>query len=168
VDEVLQRVRADIAHYGWHVGKIPGDDRAPAWAFTIGLEASFQHPEVVVFGLDLETAHRLLNQVGLLVKQRGGFKDGERAAGVLERHTVVFRRVAPRWNPVFLGNVAWFYENEAVPALQCFWPDAAGRHPWDEGFDDSLRALQPLLFETSIEAALSPSLAQVLREEGAL
>lgn len=169
MDEVRRRVQADIDRYGWHVGKIPGDDRAPSWAFTIGLFASFQQPELVVFGLDLETAHRLLNQAGLLVKRnRGGFEDGRLASGILEDHSVAFRRIAPRWHPVFLGNVAWFYEEDDTPALQCFWPDPTGRHPWDEGFDDSLRPLQPLLFESSVEAALTPDLARALREEGAL
>ncbi|MGH0035529.1 MAG: DUF4262 domain-containing protein [Myxococcota bacterium] len=168
MDPVLQRVRADIAGYGWHVGKIPGDERAPSWAFTIGLHESFGHAELVTFGLDLETAHRLLNQIGLFVKRGQAFADGERAPGILETHTVAFRRVAPRWLSPFLGNVAWYYGSEDTPVLQCFWPDASGRHPWEEGFDPSLGDLQPLLYETAVETALSPALAQVLREEDAL
>jgi hypothetical protein len=168
VDEVERRVRADIAHYGWHVGKVEGDERAPSWAFTIGLFESFGHAELVVFGLDLETGHRLLNQVGLLVKRGHVFRDGERSEGILADHNVAFRSVAAPWHPVFLGNVAWFYQRADTPALQCFWPDAGGRHPWDAGFDASLRVLQPLLYETTVDAALSADLAAVLREEGAL
>ncbi len=168
MDEVRQRVRSDIERFGWHVGKIPGDDRAPPWTFTIGLRESFGHPELIVFGLDLETGHRLLNQIGLAIKQGTRFEDGVRSAGILENHDVGFRSVEPRWQPVFAGNVAWYYEDTDVPILQCFWPDPTGRLPWDAGFDDDLSPLQPRLYEAEAERALSRDFEALLREEGAL
>lgn len=168
MDEVEARVRADVERHGWHVAKIPGDDRAPSWAFTIGLQQAFDHPEVAVFGLELETAHRLLNQIGLQIKQGTRFEAGRAYDGILEGHQCAFREVLARWLPVFFGNVAWFYERDDVPVLQCYWPDPTGRHPWDEGFDPAWSDLQPRLSEAEPGLALSDSLAQVLREEGAL
>ena len=52
-EEMARRVRADIDEHGWHVAKIEGDDRVPPWAFTIGFGDSFDHPEVLVAGMQL-------------------------------------------------------------------------------------------------------------------
>ena len=130
MDEAELRVRSDVDTYGWHVAKIGGDDRAPPWAFTIGLEQSFGHPEVLVFGMELELLHALLNQIGELVKHGRSFDPGERADGLLEQNPPEFRSVDPRWQGAFTGNAAWFYRERSFRVLQCFWPDSTGRMPW--------------------------------------
>jgi len=168
VDEVDRRVRSDVDAHGWHVVKIMGDDRAPPWAFTIGLEHSFSHPEVLIFGMELELLHRLLNHVGALVRTGRRFDDVERPAGVLEKHPPAFRPVLARWHGAFVGNAAWFYRERPFRVLQCFWPDAAGHLPWDANFDPAWAGRQPLLFLDDEQTALGAGLAHVLREEGAL
>jgi hypothetical protein len=52
-------MQADIATYGWHVIKVFEDDEGPSFAFTIGLYKRFGHPELVVFGLPLDTGAEL-------------------------------------------------------------------------------------------------------------
>jgi hypothetical protein len=54
------QIEADIATYGWHVIEVLEDDEGPAFAFTIGLYKRFEHPELVVFGLPLDTMHLML------------------------------------------------------------------------------------------------------------
>ena len=168
MDEADLRVRSDIETYGWHVAKIAGDDKAPPWAFTIGLEHSFEHPEVLVIGMELELLHGLLNQIGEQVKRGRRFQAGERPEGVLERHPPAFRLALPRWHGAFVGNAAWFYREQNFRVLQCFWPDADGHLPWDEAFDPAWRGRQPLLFLDDESEALGEPLARVLHEEGAL
>ena len=168
MDEAELRVRSDVDTYGWHVAKIGGDERAPPWAFTIGLEHSFEHPEVLVFGMELELLHGLLNQIGELVKSGRSFEPGERAAGVLEQNPPEFRSVDPRWYGAFVGNAAWFYRERNFRVLQCFWPDASGRLPWEAEFDPAWQGRQPLLFLEGEQEALGKPLAAVLRDEGAL
>ncbi|MCG8589361.1 MAG: DUF4262 domain-containing protein [Proteobacteria bacterium] len=168
MDEIAARVRADIERYGWHVAKIPGEDPVPAWAFTIGLRERFQHPELAVFGIDLELLHPLLNRLGSEVRRGRQFTEGDRVDGVLEALPCAFRHVESCWIDVFLGNAAWHYESREFGALQCFWPDRAGRFPWEEGFDPAWREQQPLLYESAPDRALGPVLREALRREGAL
>lgn len=175
MDELNERVRADIDAHGWHVAKIAGDDFAPAWAFTIGLQERFQHPEVICFGLDLEVLHALLNRVGSLVGGGRSFGPGReplvapaREAEVLQGTDCAFRQVATRWRDLFAGNAGWFYQERSFELIQCFWPDPEGRLPWDEGFEADLLLRQPQLYLPEEAQALSPGFASVLREEGAL
>jgi hypothetical protein len=44
--------------YGWHVVKILEKHETPGWAFSVGLYKNFNHPEIVVFGLNDEVAHK--------------------------------------------------------------------------------------------------------------
>jgi len=168
MDEVDLRVRRDVDTFGWHVVKIMGDEVAPPWAFSIGLEEQFSHPEIVIFGMDLDPLHRLVNELGTQVKRGRRFEDGERAERVLANHPPAFRSVLPRWHDAFLGNAAWFYRERGFRALQCFWPDAQGALPWEPAFDRAWRGRQPFLFEEDAAAALDPSFAEVLRAEGAI
>lgn len=41
-------------------------------------------------------------------------------------------------------NVAkTFYGQADFKAVQLFWPDRSGKFPWEEGFDESFRRIQP-------------------------
>ena len=59
-----EKLVADVKEYGWHVVKIVEKDETPGWAFSVGLYKNFNHPEIVVFGLNDEVAHFLINAIG--------------------------------------------------------------------------------------------------------
>jgi hypothetical protein len=166
-DDIEARVRADIAEHGWHVVKVMGDDTAPAWAYTIGLHETAGHPELAMFGMPLDDLHAALNHMGALIRAGRVFEPGEHD-GVFEGLSCALRPVEQRWMDVFFGNAAWHYKDVEVPLLQCFWPDAAGHFPWQDEFDASWRDDQPQLFCDAVEEALSDTLAETLRREGAL
>ena len=168
MDEADLRVRSDVETFGWHVAKIAGDEKAPPWSFTIGLEERFDHPEILIFGMEVELLHSLLNHLGEMLKRGRSFRDNERAAGVLENHPPLFRTVLPRWYGPFVGNAGWYYREREFRVLQCFWPDVDGILPWEPGFDGAWVGKQPLLFEEDESTALGAPLAALLREEGAL
>ena len=168
VEEIDRRVRADIQGFGWHVALFPGDPKCPGWAHTIGLHASFGHPEILCFGSNLEFLHGLLNAVGARVRAGEQLPAGCEYSGLLSDYPVAVREVAACWFAPFLGNAAWHYRSHEFPALQCFWPDRAGRFPWHPDFAVDLRADQPLLFHTEVELALPAPMAETLRGEGAL
>jgi hypothetical protein len=168
VDEADLRVRGDIERYGWHVAKIAGDESAPPWAFSIGLEQNFEHPEVLVCGMELDLLHGLINQVGDHIKRGAHFDESVRPEGILEKHPPAFRPVLERWHGAFVGNAAWFYRDRPFRVVQCFWPDTEGLLPWESGFSPAWAGRQPLLYLEDEESALGRSLAAVLRQEGAL
>src|SRR3954451_20971966 len=54
------KLLSDVEEFGWHVVLIPEDDEGPAFAYNVGLFGTFEHPEIVVLGLDLGVMHRLI------------------------------------------------------------------------------------------------------------
>jgi hypothetical protein len=168
-----ERVRFDVQRYGWHVALIPPEDAGPGaatvgWAFTIGLHETHRHPEILVFGRDVELLHALLNRCGDAVRRGWRFDETRTYAGLVEGYACAFRKVDPRWYAAFLGNAQWHYRGDDFPALQLFWPDAERRFPWQDGFATEWRADQPLLFLDDAAQALPAALAESLRREGAL
>ncbi|HEU4431046.1 MAG TPA: DUF4262 domain-containing protein [Myxococcota bacterium] len=166
--DIDARVRADIARFGWHLVLIPPEHGAPGWVHTIGLEERFAHPELIAFGNDLSVLAPLLNALGERVREGSTLTADSEAHGVLEGLPVAFRSVASKWIEPFLGNAAWHYQRETIPALQCFWPDPNGRFPWQADFDPAWREDQPLLFERETHRALSERMVAALRADGAL
>ncbi len=163
---IRARVRDDIARYGWHVVLIPPDAGTPGWGHTIGMLERFDHPELIVFGRELEIVRGLVNRLGAHVAHGQPLTGADRVRGILADALVAIRPVDPRWTEAFLGNAAWHYERPSIPALQCFWPDANGMFPWDPAADPAWRNDQPLLFEPSGARALPGRWAEVLRSEG--
>jgi hypothetical protein len=140
-----RKLASDVEEFGWHVILIPEDEEGPAFAYSVGLFKSFDHPEVVAFGLDLDVMHRLIMLIGEEVRRGRRFAGGETVSGILEGYDVRFVDVARRHYPEYLGAGSRFYEGDGFPVLQCLWPDKQGRFPTDAGFPESLRPLQPVL-----------------------
>jgi hypothetical protein len=167
-DDVDARVRADIARHGWHVVLIPPEQGSPGWAHSIGLFERYAHPELLVFGSEPRQLGALVNALGERVRGGRRFAAETRETGVLEGLPFAFGAVAPRWTNVFLGNAAWHYRSETFPALQGFWPDRAGRFPFEDGCTREVADEQPLLSHAELHRALPERLLAALRREGAL
>jgi len=167
-DEIERRVRNDIAQHGWHVAKIEGDENVPPWAFTIGFGDSFDHAEVLVAGMSLDALHSLLNRIGDLLRAGNRFEPDQQVHDILEKFPCAFKAVDPCWHQAFAGNAAWHHREGEFSLLQCFWPGPEGRFPWQEGFPEDLKPLQPLLYEASAEQALTPGVRATLESEGVL
>ena len=139
----MDRIEADIAKYGWHVIKVMEDDEGPGFAYSIGLHRSFGHPEVIVFGLPLDLMHRMVNTIGAEVRRGERFAAGSRSDAVLVGRPVEFRSVAAGWLDEFFGQAIRYHGGPACAALQCCWPDRAGRFPGQAGVEAGCRAAQP-------------------------
>jgi hypothetical protein len=166
--EIDARVRDHIARFGWHLVLIPPTPEAPGWVHTIGLDERFGHPELIVFGGDFSVLAPLLNALGERVRGGTRLEAGSELEGILEGLPLAFRSVSAKWIEPFLGNAAWHYRRDAIPALQCFWPDGGGHFPWQPEFETALRGDQPLLFERETHKALSERMLAALRADGAL
>jgi hypothetical protein len=166
--EIERRVQADISVHGWHVVKIEGDEYVPPWAHTIGFGDSFGHPEVLVAGMAVEQLHTLLNRIGDLLRAGNRFEADQQVHSILEVFPCAFKRVDARWHQAFAGNAAWHHRDTGLALLQCFWPDPEGRFPWDSGYPDDLKPLQPLLYEAAAERALAPGVRETLESEGVI
>ncbi|MEW6493544.1 MAG: DUF4262 domain-containing protein [Cyanobacteriota bacterium] len=141
-----QKVFDDIKQYGWHILGVEADETSPGFAYSIGLWHHFQHPEIILFGLPYEVMGRIINIIGDQVKAGTRFEAGKPYYEILENYPCVFETVASAQIGNFLCWARWFYGyQDQFPALQGFWPDKAGKFPWDEGFDSKFLPYQPLL-----------------------
>jgi hypothetical protein len=88
---VLQRRE----QHGWFVNRIAEDASGPGFAYSFGLYEEFGHPEIIVFGLAEETMHRLINDVGKLVRCGAEYSAGDQTSDLLKGHTCAFGMVNP-------------------------------------------------------------------------
>ena len=98
-----EKILADVAEYGWHVLKIYEQDETPGWAFSIGLYKSFNHPEIVVFGLNDDLMHFLINSIGEDVRAGKRFVVDGLYPDLIEAYSCTFKPVNQVWYSRFSG-----------------------------------------------------------------
>ncbi|MFB2924141.1 MULTISPECIES: DUF4262 domain-containing protein [Aerosakkonema] len=147
-DPVRKKIVEDVQRVGWHVMAVGADPdkMKPGFAYSIGLWQSFQHPEIIMFGLPYHTMGHIINDIGSYVKGGKPIVTGQPYSDFIQNYSLIFESVASAWCVEYLRFAVWFYgEEDTFSALQCFWPDKAGKFPWDVDFDDKLISCQPLL-----------------------
>ena len=50
---------------------------SPGWAYSIGFYRTFNHPEIVVFGLNSQLMHSIINSVGDDIRDGKSFEEGK-------------------------------------------------------------------------------------------
>jgi Domain of unknown function (DUF4262) len=153
-----EKVLADVADYGWHVVKIFETNETPGWAFSIGLYQNFKHPEAIVFGLNDELMHSVINSIGEDVRAGKSFEIDGKYTDLIDEYSCIFKPVNNVWYYHFLGYANWFYESEDYPVLQCIWPDRNSSYPWEPEFNRNWLWAQPLLFYNDPESARTAEL----------
>ncbi|POX45689.1 DUF4262 domain-containing protein [Streptomyces sp. Ru72] len=146
-EERDNRIAQSVIDFGWHVMGVGAGDDAPAdWAYSIGLWHTLRSPEVCVFGLRIEVGMPVVNAAGAGIRGGLPLEPDQRRGDVLNGYDVAVRPVHPSWYWDFFGAGIDFYQAPPLPVTQLFWPDKAGRFPWEEGVDDYCRTSQPLLW----------------------
>jgi len=134
--QVNAEILDNIQRHGWHVMLLQANEEGPAIAYTIGLYQHFAHPELVITGLKMPVMHSLLNYFAEQVQQGRCFRPGDVDTQVMKQGHCRFESVAIQYYYRHLGFARWFYRDEDdFPALQCLWPDGAGRFPDQPDFD---------------------------------
>ena len=141
--ELLRRLES----HGWYVIKVGAGDGEPCFAYSLGLYAKFQHPELVMFGLSLDTMHQIINDAGEQIRKGNRYADGGQTDDLLDGFPCAFRAVRPEEYGTHLTYTQWFYRGSDFPTLQIIWPDGNSRFPWDSDFDERYRADQSKLYE---------------------
>lgn len=143
----LRRALTLVEQSGWGAQGVFPTEQDPAsltWTYTFGLSAlPTRHPEIVVTGLPVPLAHRLLAEVA--ARAIDGAPRGERlwpgrVDDVIEGLpawlipvTDVLDPRAPLTVATELAELAGW--PQPVSALQLVWPDPDGRFPWEGGED---------------------------------
>lgn len=127
-------VREHIKQYGWHCLNVwprVGDEEHTAFSYTIGFTESYEHPEIMIFGLG-DKAHGILNQCATLIKKGTRFIEGEPNGDVLSGDfKVLFKPVRKDCFGEYLGTALRYYGERPFEALVLFWPNKEHQFPWE-------------------------------------
>jgi Domain of unknown function (DUF4262) len=144
-DDTDSKLLADIKRVGWVVIGIEADAEGPGFAFSVGLFHTLGHPEVLLMGLRVPIAHRLINDIGKAIRAGRRFEAGGRYDGIADGFPLAFVAVAERHYREYLGYARWFYRGSEFPVVQYIWPDKQGIFPWEPGHDARFLQVQPVL-----------------------
>jgi hypothetical protein len=145
--QVLEAFRADIDETGYTVAAITGDRTGCDWAYSVGLDHTFGHPELILVGIEAPLAGAVIQSLADRVASGLELVDGAEAR--LGPLRLRFREV----DDLFCAQGDWFNLGRELTAgwggrwprtLQVVWADADGTYP--ERTDDPAWFLrQPLL-----------------------
>lgn len=158
LDPHEQKVLDDIRDHGCQVMHIFLEGDAPAFSFSIGFPTSVGQPEVIVFGLPRELMHSMVNEMRSQCASGLKLSDGERVSGLLEGLDCILRGIDdPQAIADHFGWAVWYQRSqlgvEMTQAYQIVWPGAQqGLFPWEAGCHEDVIALQPALYETSLNS----------------
>jgi len=144
-DRAEDLIRQHIDEFGWHVVLIEAEDDLPPFAFSIGLHRTFQHPEIIMFGMSPRQLHAFINECGHQIKAGKRMPTDQHVHDILEGYPCVFKNVPRDQYYDHVGYARWYYEGDDFPLIQLVWPDRDGRFPWDPAASESFRHRQPAL-----------------------
>jgi hypothetical protein len=137
--DYLDHMRALMVRHGWAVQQVEGDRIHPPYAYTLGL-TDCGLPELVITGMALSRAARLLNRVAEHTIHAEPPAAGEQIP--LVGGPLVEIVELPHPDAHLDTAVALF--GRTLRALQLVWADDRGRWPWERGFRGG-RGGQPVL-----------------------
>jgi hypothetical protein len=130
--KVIEDTRGLIKRHGWAlIGVFPAEgDTGQPFTYTVGLTEQFL-PELVVYGLDPNSAAAVLNTVAANMVDKGEIKAGDRLADVLTDGRTLAVIDLDAADAADLAMVHNIY-GTLLSARQVVWPDSDGKFPWEQ------------------------------------
>lgn len=135
----------NVKEFGFSIMQIHESDYLPSFAYTIGLWETYNHPEIIGFGLRIETLHEILNDIASLVKKGESIKLNYNYSELFESGKAEFIAVDKRNISDYFGTAINYYKNENFKAIQLVWTDRNNKFPWEKDFEEIFLFKQPLL-----------------------
>jgi Domain of unknown function (DUF4262) len=148
--DYLDHVRRLITRHGWAVQGVEGTRLYRPWAYTVGLTPRGK-PELVVTGLSLARATRLLNDIAAHVLHATPPAAGEQVA--LRGGPLI--EIVDVAVPTAHLDVAVALYGTRVRALQVVHADDRGHWPWERGYRGG-HGGQPVLGERAASGRHRP------------
>lgn len=144
-DDGERKLLDDIAKYGWHCLNILAEKDLPPWTFSVGLYTTWQHPEIIIFGLKREVAHEIVNIIATGVAAGRRLDLSLPTDELMNNGSCVFVEVPHDQYSEHVGFARWYYQGDKFPLYQIVWPSREGLFPWHERASESFRLWQPVL-----------------------
>ena len=141
-----KKISNDVKQYGFHIAFVPEDEYLPGFAYTIGLKKTYNHPEIILFGLNQELLSAILNGIGEEIKKGKKYNLNTDYENIISNYPVRFIEIKKEHYQDYLGYAGWFYNNTFdFPAYQLVWTDKENNYPWDDEFNENWKFKQPIL-----------------------
>ena len=136
-----------IQEHGWYRTEVSNDAEGPGFSYTTGLWFTQQQPELIVFSMNGETAHKVFWSVFNDARNGRALSAKTRTDAMFGNSAAYAFSVAKRHYAQLLGWSRWFYGGDDFPCLQIVWPDVAGLFPWQPSCSSAFSKSQPDLTE---------------------
>ena len=142
----MQWILSQVSSVGWAIPGVPGDDVAEPWAYSIGLWASYGHPDIAVFGRPLGQLAVITKTLCRRVADEDTLSAGDEIDDVCPSRLAI-RDVHESWRatPLFHASDE-FHGYIRPPMYQVAWADRDGHFPWEQRFEPTLAGNQPMLW----------------------
>ncbi len=144
-DDHEQKVHDDIEKYGWHCVNIIAEGDDGPYSFSVGLQKSYNHPELIIFGLSSEISHEILSLAVTEIQNGRPFDLNIPTSELLNDYVCVFVQVPKSEFHENVGFCLWYYHGDDFTLYQIVWPNRAGHFPWHSEVSASFRKNQPVL-----------------------
>jgi len=142
-----EEIARSVSKHGWHAINV--NDASPPFVYTCGLVTTFEHPELIIFGLESREAYSVLAVMVEEIRRGRSFSNPGSYDGILEECAIAVRKVhQTQWEMYLgyaMGHCRLMGNASGLRARQVFWPDKQGRFPLDVGCDLDVYQSQPRL-----------------------
>ena len=115
------------------------------YSFTVGLQHSHGHPELILFGLPSAVTHQILSTAAEAIRCGSPIDLTQPTDELVEGYPCVFVKVLESEYQEHVGYARWYYQGNGFGLYQVVWSDRQGRFPWHPGASQAFRANQPVM-----------------------
>ena len=144
-DELLVQTKSNVEKFGLQVIMVNPTDYSPSFAYSIGLYKTYNHPEIICFGLPKDLAHGVINDIAELIKDGEQISPSKNYDNIFKNSRAEFLMVDERNIEDYFAAAINFYQTTKFPTLQLIWTDRNDKFPWEENFEEKFLYDQPLL-----------------------
>jgi hypothetical protein len=140
----FDNLEKQISLHGFSTISVKG--KTNSFSYTVGLHKSYNHPEMIVFGLPPETAHGVLSDIADKAKAGDAFDLSKPTDELFSNCRAYFVEVPPDVFSEYVLSAIHVNDGENFAVFQIVWPSGKdGLYPWDPDADPHFVASQPVL-----------------------
>lgn len=141
----LNQTKSNIEKYGLSIIQIESTKYLPSFAYSVGLTETFHHPEIICFGLNTQLLHDLINDVVEIIKKEGRLNPEKEYQNIFKDSRAKFLPIDPRNIEDYFKVAIQYFGSQKINGLQLIWTDRNNKFPWEDGFEEKFKFVQPLL-----------------------
>lgn len=144
-DDLLNDTKSNIEKFGLQVIMVGSTSYCPSFAYSIGLTHTYNHPEIICFGLPNDLGHEIINDIAGIIQKDETIYTGKIYTEIFNDSRAAFLKVDKRNIDDYFGEALNYYGDKSFDALQVVWTDRNDKLPWEDNFEEEFLYKQPLL-----------------------